>query len=635
MADDLSHGRFLLLVVIMVHIGVALSNPRTNVVAVYCTKSRAHNMTTYLANFVQATRALTAQLTTTGFGLAAAGTTDDKFYTLSQCMGDLSMQDCATCFAQLKAIQSGCFPSTGGRVYLDGCFLRSENYSFFSEAVSNIDMKVCGSTTRDGYEAVARGLVSNLVEWAPGNGGYGRASSTGEGGDRVYGLANCWRILDEESCSACLKKAAAAVFSCLPTTEGRAMNAGCFLRYSDQNFLNEGHDMPIEINNMGEMVQSFGTLAAGIFVLAVAIIVGVILAKSIQERRTAIKNTGMQHDEMDASLFKRSLNFKYSTLQKATGSFRESNKLGQGGFGEVYKGTLLDGREIAVKRLFMNPKNRGSDIYNEMNVISRAQHKNLVRFLGCCLSGTDSLLVYEYLPNKSLDRFLFDSIRKKEIDWKKRLEIIVGTAEGLKYLHTECEVRIIHRDIKASNILLDVRLRPKIADFGLARFFSGDKTHISTAIAGTLGYMAPEYVAHGQLTEKADVYSFGVLVLEIISGKQNNRSVDTLVPTSWKLFMSDAIMRIVDPSMSIMDLAEVTRVIHIGLLCTQESPSLRPCMAEVVDYLSKQTVQLPSPTKPPFMDELGAGSCSTSESPEVPLKLSVSYSQSYNDLEPR
>ncbi|XLS44768.1 hypothetical protein HN51_001633, partial [Arachis hypogaea] len=166
---------------------------------------------------------------------------------------------------------------------------------------------------------------------------------------------------------------------------------------------------------------------------------------------------------------------------------------------------MPDGKEIAIKRLYFNNRHRAAYFYNEVNIISSVEHKNLVRLLGCRYSGLESLLVYEFLPNKSLDQFIFDRVKGRELNWEKRYDIIIGTAEGLVYLHENSKTRIIHRDIKASNILLDAKLRAKIADFGLARSFQEDKR----------GYMAPEYLAHGQLTEKADVYSFGVLVLEI------------------------------------------------------------------------------------------------------------------------
>ncbi|MFS7958791.1 putative protein kinase RLK-Pelle-DLSV family [Helianthus anomalus] len=307
-----------------------------------------------------------------------------------------------------------------------------------------------------------------------------------------------------------------------------------------------------------------------------------------------------------------SLNFKYSAIEKATSSWAESNKLGAGGFGTVYKGVLPDGREIAVKRLFFNNKFRAADFYNEVNIINSVEHKNLVRLLGCSCSGPESFLVYEYLANMSLDRFIFDATKGKELNWEKRFVIIIGTTEGLVYLHENTKTRIIHRDIKAANILLDSRLRAKIADFGLARSFQGDMSHISTAVAGTLGYMAPEYLAYGQLTEKADVYSYGVLLLEIVTGIQINGSKNTeytesLVAIAWRHFQRGTVEEILDPNLMFHAYPnhnfqkEAIKVVHIALLCTQEAPALRPSISMALKMLVKDDEPLPPPSNPPFI----------------------------------
>ncbi|KAK1326249.1 Cysteine-rich receptor-like protein kinase 2 [Acorus calamus] len=250
------------------------------------------------------------------------------------------------------------------------------------------------------------------------------------------------------------------------------------------------------------------------------------------------------------------------------------------------------------------------DFFNEVNIISSVEHKNLVRLLGCSL-GHESLLVYEYLPNMSLDRFIFDDQKGKELDWEKRFKIIVGAARGLAYLHENPKAKIIHIDIKASNVLLDSKLQAKIADFGLARSFDEDKSHITTTVAGTLGYMAPEYVAHGQLTEKADVYSFGVLLLEIISGKQNCRSItshcsESLLTLAWKHFQSGTIEDLIDSNIyGGHDMKpQILRTVHIAFLCTQEIPSLRPSMSRVLMMLLRITREpILMPTNPPFTDE--------------------------------
>ncbi|KAI7729773.1 hypothetical protein M8C21_017970, partial [Ambrosia artemisiifolia] len=277
-------------------------------------------------------------------------------------------------------------------------------------------------------------------------------------------------------------------------------------------------------------------------------------------------------------------------------------------------GVLSDGREIAVKRLFFNNKFRAADFYNEVNMINSVEHKNLVKLLGCSCSGPESILVYEYLPNMSLDLFIFDETKGQELSWEQRFEIIIGVAEGMVYLHENTKTRIIHRDIKASNILLDLKLRAKIADFGLARSFQDDKSHISTAIAGTLGYMAPEYLAHGQLTEKADVYSFGVLILEVVTGMENNRSktveyTDSLVSIVWKHFQQGTVEELFDPNLmlhiypNINFQKDAIKVVHVGLLCTQEAPSLRPSMSTALKMLVKADEVLPAPSNPPFIDE--------------------------------
>ncbi|KAG2701494.1 hypothetical protein I3760_06G047500 [Carya illinoinensis] len=214
--------------------------------------------------------------------------------------------------------------------------------------------------------------------------------------------------------------------------------------------------------------------------------------------------------------------FPFETLVAATRDFHLTHKLGEGGFGPVYRGKLNDGREIAVKKLSHSSTQGAKEFTNEAKLLARVQHRNVVNLLGYCVHLEEKLLVYEYVSNESLDKLLFKTNRREELDWKRRHEIIAGIARGLQYLHEDAHNCIIHRDIKASNILLDDKWVPKIADFGMARLFPEDQTHVNTRVAGTNGYMAPEYVMHGHLSVKADVFSFGVLVLELISSKRNS-----------------------------------------------------------------------------------------------------------------
>ncbi|XP_057494648.1 cysteine-rich receptor-like protein kinase 2 isoform X2 [Actinidia eriantha] len=625
----------------------SVGDPRANTVKIACGNQLEHNATIYVPNFVATMENISVQMRTSGFGIAITGSGPDTNYGLAQCYSDLSLLDCVLCYAEARTVLPQCFPFNGGRIFLDGCFMRAENFSFFQEYSGPNDTAVCGNSTQknSNFQDSAKQAVMKVVTDAPKRNGHARAqvAVSGIANESVYVLADCWRTLSDSSCNACLENASRSILGCLPWSEGRALNTGCFMRYSDTNFLN-----PVlgKGNSRGTIVVIIVAVVSSITVLVVGGVIGVYMWKHrvIEKKRRGSNDAR----KLKKTLHDSSLNFKYSTLEKATGSFDEANKLGHGGFGTVYKGVLHDGREIAVKRLFFNNRHRAADFYNEVNIISSVEHKNLVRLLGCSCSGPESLLVYEFLPNKSLDRFIFNSDRGKALNWEKRYEIMIGTAEGLVYLHENNKNRIIHRDIKASNILLDTRLRAKIADFGLARSFEEDKSHISTAIAGTLGYMAPEYLAHGQLTEKADVYSFGVLLLEIVTGRQNNRSktaeyLDNLIIITWKHFQHGTVEELFDPNLMLHNYyhnsnmkSEVLRVVHIGLLCTQEAPSLRPSMSKALHMLAKKNEHLPTPSNPPFIDEKTMELNDTCENPSYPLNggssgsvASVSHSSFY------
>ncbi|XVF85021.1 hypothetical protein PTKIN_Ptkin17bG0085200 [Pterospermum kingtungense] len=606
--DKIAQHVFLVLIGSLALLKRVGGDPRAQIVNMTCNVQREHNSAIFVPNFIATMENISDQMRDSGFGTAVTGSGPDGNYGLAQCYGDLSLLDCVLCYAEARTFLPQCYPYNGGRIFLDGCFMRSENYSFFEEYTGPNDRVVCGNASRKGsnFQESARQAVAHVTTVAPRNQGYSKAQVAVSGtNESAYVLANCWRTVNESSCKACLENASASMLGCLPWSEGRALHTGCFMRYSDRDFLNKESGNGI---SRGTIIIIVVSIVSSLVVLAVGVAIGVYIWKRIYIQR---KRRGSNDAEKLVKLLHDSnLNFKYSTLERATASFDDVNKLGQGGFGTVYKGVLPDGREIAVKRLFFNNRHRAADFYNEVNIISSVEHKNLVRLLGCSCSGPESLLVYEFLPNKSLDRFIFDPSRGKELDWEKRYKIIIGTVEGLVHLHENSKNKIIHRDIKASNILLDSKLRAKIADFGLARSFEEDQSHISTAIAGTLGYMAPEYLAHGQLTEKADVYSFGVLLLEIVTGKQNNRSKaveysDSLVAIAWKHFQSGTVDEIYDPNLMLDNniRTEVFRVVHIGLLCAQEIPSLRPSMSKVLQMVTKKEEDLPAPTNPPFMDE--------------------------------
>ncbi|CAI0400863.1 unnamed protein product, partial [Linum tenue] len=275
--------------------------------------------------------------------------------------------------------------------------------------------------------------------------------------------------------------------------------------------------------------------------------------------------------------------FALHTLQVATNFFSDLNQLGHGGFGPVYKGLIPNGQEIAVKKLSLTSRQGVREFTNEVKLLLKLQHKNLVTLLGCSVEGPEKMLVYEYLPNKSLDYFLF-----------------------------EAPMRILHRDIKASNILLDEKLSPKISDFGLARLFPEEDTHVNTfRISGTHGYMAPEYAMHGYLSVKTDVFSYGILLLEIISGRKNldprlgPDNADVL-NSAWKLYQAGETLELLDPSLGdSYNRDEVGMCIQIGLLCCQQTVVDRPDMNSVHLMLSSDSFTLPAPGKPGLQGRTG------------------------------
>ncbi|KAM4110378.1 hypothetical protein ACB094_03G190800 [Castanea mollissima] len=300
--------------------------------------------------------------------------------------------------------------------------------------------------------------------------------------------------------------------------------------------------------------------------------------------------------------------FSFAFIAAATNNFSPETKLGEGGFGPVYKGALPEGREIAVKRLSRNSGQGLVEFKNELILIAKLQHMNLVRLLGCCFQGEEKMLIYEYMPNKSLDSFLFDPTKNYLLDWKKRVNIIEDISQGLLYLHRFSRLKVIHRDLKASNILLDKNMCAKISDFGMARIFNRDGLEANTnRIVGTYGYMSPEYAMEGIFSEKSDVFSFGVLMLEIVSGRKNNSFYNVngplnLVGYAWELWQRDAGKDIMDPNLKdSCPPHQLLRFIHVALSCLEDRAADRPTILDVISMLKNETMPLPILKKPAFL----------------------------------
>ncbi|XP_062106209.1 G-type lectin S-receptor-like serine/threonine-protein kinase At4g03230 [Humulus lupulus] len=308
---------------------------------------------------------------------------------------------------------------------------------------------------------------------------------------------------------------------------------------------------------------------------------------------------------------KRDINIPFVTLESilvATDNFSEANKLGEGGFGPVYKGLFPGEEEIAIKRLASGSTQGLEEFKNEVLLIAKLQHRNLVRLVGYCVEGDEKLLLYEYMPNKSLDTFIFDGQLCVLLNWEIRFNIILGIARGLIYLHRDSRLRIIHRDLKSSNVLLDEEMNPKVSDFGLAKIFGGKQIEASTnRVVGTYGYMSPEYALYGLFSEKSDVFSFGVVILEIISGRRNTRFSQSELAMSlphyaWKLWKENKAVDLMDATLrETCNVNEFLRCVKVGLLCVEDDPNDRPTMSNAVSMLENEASSISSPKQPTFV----------------------------------
>ncbi|XP_027937052.1 cysteine-rich receptor-like protein kinase 10 isoform X2 [Vigna unguiculata] len=570
-----------------------------------------------------------------GFYNFSYGENSDTVNAIGLCRGDVEPDECRSCLSDARDNLTQLCPNQKEAIlYHDRCMLRYSNRSIFGlmeTQPSYYMLNVNNATEVYQFNQVLNNLLRILTGMAASGDSRRKyaaanANDTTTNFQAVYGLVQCTPDLTQTQCNDCLDQAISQIPTCCnDKIGGRVVEPSCNIRYEDYRFYEQTTIIDPETPPPTVNTSTGGTyhyILVRVFVFAessntttivIAVVVPTVVVFLIcclfmcLRRRKARKNLEEEeHEEEDEIKIAESLQFNFDTIRVATQDFSDSNKLGQGGFGAVYLGELSNGQIIAVKRLSRDSGQGDTEFKNEVVLVVKLQHRNLVRLLGFCLEGRERLLVYEFVPNKSLDYFIFDPAKKAQLDWEKRYRIIRGIARGLLYLHEDSQLRIIHRDLKASNILLDEEMNPKIADFGMARLVLLDQTQANTSrIVGTYGYMAPEYAMHGQFSVKSDVFSFGVLILEIVSGQKNSginngENMEDLLSFAWRSWKEGKAINIVDPSLNSNSRNEMLRCIHIGLLCVQENLVDRPTMANIILMLNSHSLSLPIPAEPAF-----------------------------------
>ncbi|XP_021735525.1 cysteine-rich receptor-like protein kinase 10 isoform X1 [Chenopodium quinoa] len=573
---------------------------------------------------------------------STVGSIPNKVYGLYQCREDVSFNICSECIqAATQKIVEVCPLMVEATVWYYECMLRYANRSIFSSyetypAAYLWSFKFNVSNYGAFAPVLAREFNSLIRQAVIGtsSGRFATGDAKWATFERVYCLVQCTPDIDDFGCNSCLTSALSDMAGCCnASARVFIFKPSCHLRYdtTEKFYFDINHELPApppsnvttgETSNeppeatTGLKRPIIVAIAVGASVGFLLLLVGLWLCMRPSMRRKESTPTltqapppqqldnvrGEEGDSLGDTEF---VQYDFATLKDATSNFSSDNKLGEGGFGAVYMGTLNSGQVLAIKRLSGNSGQGAKEFMTEARLVAKLQHRNLVKLLGFCSQGDEKLLVYEFLPNSSVDRFLFDPRKRGTLDWETRYKIIMGVARGLQYLHEDSRLTIIHRDLKPNNILLDKDMNPKIGDFGMAKLFGREQKFGNTSqIVGTHGYMAPEYMLTGEYSDKSDVYSFGIIILELISGLKNrlhyqSSHMEDIPVLAWRLWNAGRSLELLDSTLLHDNYTrnEVLKCIQIGLLCVQGSAVRRPTMAAVVLMLNG-SVTLPLPSTP-------------------------------------
>ncbi|KAG2283177.1 hypothetical protein Bca52824_054397 [Brassica carinata] len=603
-------GKSFALVIILISFLLLLVLQNLEVVnAVGCTGSFHNENSTYVQNRDDIFSTLPDKVIANGgFYNASLGNSPNRVYALVLCQRGYEQQDCFNCvLSATRGIKKDC-PTRMNSYTWDkdvednvSCLVRSSIHSTFG----NLELEpavqypspdgIDPSKNMTLFEQEWDGMVNRTVEAATGAETssvlkyHGAIEAEFTEFENVYMLMQCTPDITSQDCNRCLRECV----TLFKTSSGADEEA----RLPSPPTQEKGSSAT---DKKGRSTRSWVTIAIFVVLTFINVFVSIGLIKFFARRRKSNNGINVDSEEHSESDGQHMLRFNLGMILTATNNFSSENKLGQGGFGTVHKGILPNGEEIAVKRLTKGSGQGDTEFKNEVSLLTRLQHRNLVKLLGFCSEGDEEILVYELVHNSSLDHFIFDEERRSLLSWELRFRIIEGIARGLLYLHEDSQLKIIHRDLKASNILLDAEMNPKVADFGTARLFEAEETRAETRrIAGTRGYMAPEYLNHGKISAKSDVYSFGVMLLEMISGERNNSfEGEGLAAFAWKRWVEGKPETVIDPLLMKDPINEIIKLIQIGLLCVQENAAKRPTMRLVIVWFGSDTIIIPLPKAP-------------------------------------